>query len=364
MATLDELVHYCKMKNPVGAFMLTGEWGTGKTHLIEKELAEAVKDTHVIVRVSLYGLASAETLHKAVKEKWISACSPVLGKVIERKDQVNPSSASFYNVFSTLLKGLNPTAGTAADLMVSLNVLDMVTIMPEIEDFRAHKLKRVVLIFDDLERSKMDLMEVMGAINDYCENLHFNTIIVTNEAYLIRSMKEDLLTYSMLKGKTVSRTVCYVPDFEKIIHQILLSRSWGSDEYRKYLKQKAPQIIELFASQNGDTHMSNEGMVKSHNLLVMTSALEDFYRIFVHLKKAGVENPDNCFFSFLAYAIAWKSGIFKEGELCFNCPEEDVQKLYPMYKPEYLSRTVRNWISYGIWDKEKFAAELAEFPER
>jgi len=50
--------------------------------------------------------------------------------------------------------------------------------------------------------------------------------------------------------------------------------------------------------------------------------------------------------------------------LCFNCPEEDVQKLYPMYKPEYLSRAVRNWISYGIWDKEKFAAELAEFPER
>lgn len=30
MATLDELVHYCKTENPVGAFMLTGEWGSGR----------------------------------------------------------------------------------------------------------------------------------------------------------------------------------------------------------------------------------------------------------------------------------------------------------------------------------------------
>ena len=58
----------------------------------------------------------------------------------------------------------------------------------------------------------MDPIEAMGVINEYCENQHFNTIIVTNEAYLIHTMKDDLMLYHMLKGKTVSRTVFYVPD--------------------------------------------------------------------------------------------------------------------------------------------------------
>jgi len=37
MKTIDELVYYCKEPDPVGALMLTGEWGCGKTYLIEHE---------------------------------------------------------------------------------------------------------------------------------------------------------------------------------------------------------------------------------------------------------------------------------------------------------------------------------------
>ena len=70
MATLRELVHYCKHPNPLGVFMLTGEWGAGKTHLIETELAETLKDTHVIVRVSMYGMNSIEQLRAEIKKKW------------------------------------------------------------------------------------------------------------------------------------------------------------------------------------------------------------------------------------------------------------------------------------------------------
>ena len=56
MSSLDELIHYCNEPDPVGALMLTGEWGCGKTYIIEKDLAEALKDTHIIVRVSLFGM--------------------------------------------------------------------------------------------------------------------------------------------------------------------------------------------------------------------------------------------------------------------------------------------------------------------
>lgn len=46
--------------------------------------------------------------------------------------------------------------------------------------------KKVVLVFDDLERCNMDCSNIWGIINDYCENGKFHTIIVANED-IIRS---------------------------------------------------------------------------------------------------------------------------------------------------------------------------------
>lgn len=49
MNTLDELIYYCEEKEPVGALMLIGEWGCGKTYLIEHELSDKLKESHVII---------------------------------------------------------------------------------------------------------------------------------------------------------------------------------------------------------------------------------------------------------------------------------------------------------------------------
>ena len=43
MSTLSELIHYCNEDDPVGAMLLLGEWGCGKTYLIEKDLAGALR---------------------------------------------------------------------------------------------------------------------------------------------------------------------------------------------------------------------------------------------------------------------------------------------------------------------------------
>ena len=360
MSTLGELVNYCRRKEPLGAFMLTGEWGAGKTHLIEKDLAEKLKDTHVIVRISMYGMSSVEELRKAVKEKWVSACSPILGRIVKNKENANRNSG-LVTALNAILKGVNPVAGNAADLMVSLNVLDMVTVEPEIEDVHTMEKKRAVLVFDDLERSKLDPVEAMGAINEYCENQHFNTIIVTNEAYLIHTMKDDTLLYHMLKGKTVSRTVFYVPDYDAILGNIIEKRAWSSEQYKEYLKEKKDDILNLFSSGGTEPGRSLQGSAKSHNLLVLTSALEDFYRIYVHLRESGVQNPDPWLNAFLAYALSRKSGIFREGNLYFDSPDSEIQQLYPMFSPEYLFESIRQWIAYGIWDKDRFNEELAVF---
>lgn len=44
MKTINELMYYCEEPEPVGAVLLTGEWGCGKTYLIDNELKEALKD--------------------------------------------------------------------------------------------------------------------------------------------------------------------------------------------------------------------------------------------------------------------------------------------------------------------------------
>lgn len=60
MNTLEELKYYCEENRPVGAMLLTGEWGCGKTYLIDHDLKETLKDTHIIIRVSLFGINSIE----------------------------------------------------------------------------------------------------------------------------------------------------------------------------------------------------------------------------------------------------------------------------------------------------------------
>ena len=42
MDTLEELKYYCDEPQPVGALMLTGEWGCGKTYLLNNSLSSSL----------------------------------------------------------------------------------------------------------------------------------------------------------------------------------------------------------------------------------------------------------------------------------------------------------------------------------
>lgn len=68
MGTLEELVDYCNENEPVGALLLTGEWGCGKTYFITHDLAEKIKNDAVILRVSLFGITSVSEVDKAFKK--------------------------------------------------------------------------------------------------------------------------------------------------------------------------------------------------------------------------------------------------------------------------------------------------------
>lgn len=66
MDTLEELEYYCNIDHPVGALMLTGEWGCGKTYLLNTELIQRLKKTHIFLRISLFGVMSIEEVKTEV----------------------------------------------------------------------------------------------------------------------------------------------------------------------------------------------------------------------------------------------------------------------------------------------------------
>ena len=71
ITTAEELKYYCDEPQPVGALMLTGEWGCGKTYLLNNSLSNVLKDKCVFLRVSLFGMASIEEVKKEVKQCWL-----------------------------------------------------------------------------------------------------------------------------------------------------------------------------------------------------------------------------------------------------------------------------------------------------
>lgn len=46
--TIDDVIYYCNEGDPLGALMLIGEWGCGKTYLIEHDLKDILSKTHII----------------------------------------------------------------------------------------------------------------------------------------------------------------------------------------------------------------------------------------------------------------------------------------------------------------------------
>ncbi|MBQ6216730.1 MAG: hypothetical protein IJK53_05035 [Erysipelotrichaceae bacterium] len=353
MNVIEELVHYCKEERPLGALLFTGEWGSGKTHVIENELKEALGDAYAIVRVSLYGVSTVDALHDAIRRQYISVCYPFANRILESKERTQNNSG-FSRFLQTLIGLKNPILGTAADLFSSVNIVNMITIKPEYEDLKTMEKRKVILVFDDLERCNVDMVELLGVVNDYCENQMFNTIVVTNLQYLIVTMEGNIDRLRMLKGKTVSQTVSYQPDYRTIIHRIINEREWRSEEYKDFLSDSEEAIVEVFASPAG----KKSEYEKPHNLLTLIIALQEFYRLFYHIRKKESDVNRDLLTSFIPYMLCKNNPVFRQKEPVFDIADDQIAVLYPEYHSKDVFPSVRQWIDSGVFDEEAFYKEL------
>ena len=360
MGTLQEVIRYCNEERHWGALLLTGEWGSGKTYLIEKQLAEALAETHFIVRVSLLGVDSIKGLDGAVRKQWLSVCTPFLGKLKQKSDNVK-KDASILQLITTVLRSFNPVSGNIASAVVAVDPLEYIPLEPEVEDFHESGVKKkVVLVFDDLSRSRLDLNSIMGKINEYSENMGFTTIVVAEREFIHKVKQADLAVYKMIKEKMVARTVRFIPDYRAIIQSVLAETPWQSEDYAAFLEEKKQVIYEAMVEEAPD---KPEHLEKFHNFRSLNCALQEFYRYYRILKREGVTDLDKYLYSFIAYIMVSKNGVYKDGQLTFEPTEEDVLQLYPRYVAETLPEDVRMWIDYGIELQEEEELEEEEKEE-
>lgn len=380
MNLIEELKYYCDINNPVGALMLSGEWGCGKTYLIKNKFISLVKDKYVFVSVSLFGIDSLDKLRVEVKKKWLEKVSE-LDKLNGTK--VSKVADSYKKIFDTI-KDILPENWQKKGEVVS-SIMDLVNFVP-ISNRMSEK--KVILVFDDLERSNISCTDLLGCINDYCENQSFNTIIVANEEK-IKDSSDNELSYREIKEKIVQRVIPFVPDYEEVVSNSIESMSCCI-EYKGLLRKNKEllvkilsgdfddnAIIEQYKAENyklGDNKKREEYQKEEeklrnllaqrpHNIRSFKCAIQDFERVYNKLVKAGIQDCSNWLLSFTCLMMTNKAGLICEIRRYGNLFQYlDVEKLYPeVFDTNFILNGFSEWIIHGEWNDEVISKEIQLF---
>lgn len=354
MNTLEELVDYCHIEHPAGALMLVGEWGCGKTYLIEHDLKNSLLKSHILVRISLFGISNVEDLNRKVKYELLKTS---IRDGAKQHTDVDVSGKEYDTGFKIAEKGLSLAKKHVPKWVreiLSVNVADVFPIQDHIGS------KKVVLIFDDLERAdKLKTTDIFGCINDYMEADHLPVIIIANEDQIARKNNTDNsgLKYTVLKEKLVQRTVKCEPDYNKIIDNIIKCDIKADDDtYKIFLGHFTSDIIQMFKGVNKQA-------IPPHNLRSLKCSLQDFERVFHALRTNGVTNEDilkNYLESFVAYTVASRNDKFKLNKKAMS-ESGILAVLYGnQYHADYFFGSEKEWIDKGNWNIENFKLDLSE----
>ena len=151
-------------------------------------------EKYQIFQISLYGISSIEKVQDMIYGKWIE-------KVVDDKtDKFGPLGGAlskgiglFGKSAVQLIESKIGTEGSAAD------------VAKEILEQNIGKNKKPILIFDDIERSQIDIIELMGFLNNLSENNGYKLILVANEQEInrdeddiVRALKYEIALNSRL----------------------------------------------------------------------------------------------------------------------------------------------------------------------
>ena len=261
---LNEYIkHYLEEDKTHTAIMLTGEWGSRKTYYVENELAPFLQDDDAKNRciiISLYGLESIADISKSI---YMELRMKELGKNSEAK-------ATGKLIAKTIAKGAAGIFGI--DINMSENDLQKL--------YSSVDLSSKLLVFEDLERSNIELIKLLGYVNNLVERDGVKILLVANENEIInktsetfdfnfttlisapsksenekceeKSVPEEVQKYLRIKEKTISDTICFENDYPEAIKSII--KTFDNKILREIIDEDSKVIEELVWAVKGCCH--------------------------------------------------------------------------------------------------------------
>ena len=380
MKTIEEIKNYIEEQEQNGALLVTGKWGSGKTYLMrqrERELNQGPQ--YLMAVVSLFGIEDTNTLTKKVKEAVVYAQTfnkaeksgkGHIAKGVNAAKQLSEKAAAFGELFDF---GRIKKLAKSANVLLSIDVYDFLPIEKEVYCIVAGEeqpvKKKLVLVFDDFERCKIGVIDLLGIINTYVEDKGIKTVIIASEDNI-----EDEENYKTFKEKVVERTVKLDVEYRRIQQEMIEDYKTETSEYKEFLKKESPKLFQVFEES------------ETRNLRTFKSCLIDFERVYGlwHSLKLPTDGMGEALYVFAVYLFEVKGGNYKKmdeyDEYYFNFleekaedkkPEEKKRNLllwqttqdgenskYKRYNAQYRIQPLIRWMIEGEWNEQRIKAAL------
>lgn len=251
---IESLNAYVDNPDPRYALLLKGQWGCGKTYLVNTWIEDVFKndekkDDVVLepIRVTLYGMTSTDDITKAIDR------------------QLHPF---LYSKAAKIGKGILKIAGKVVlrtDFDFDNNGSNDATLSTSLDSlaFLASKDKEIrsdstwLLVFDDLERSHIPFKQLLGYINYFVEYCGCHVIMVGDETK-VEDEKEKMVLNDF-KEKTVGREFEVKSDIDAAIANFVKEQPCV-----EWLRGMIPFIKSVFVSS------------QCNNLRILRQCLYDF----------------------------------------------------------------------------------------
>lgn len=315
---VEGILDYVRSDYTDYAVMINGEWGAGKTHFWNNKIRKKIESMqlngkrYTTIYMSLYGISNLEEISKKIFIETTQLMDKNLRKFMKVSGQDTIPEYAKTGIDMANLFGVTQNGDR-------LNYADFFSTDDK------------VLCFDDLERANVDVIDILGYINNFVEHDHIKTIIICNEKELATKLKSSNLEmktfiatylldkqgelnktdkpmvekiqnkiehvfdkandYERIKEKLIGETFEYAPKFDYIINGILMRYESNPDLIR-FLRENTRLIISTF-------HRSG-----TRNLRILKHALNDFKKIYEMVSKSYPNTSNRIMQTMLIFTIA------------------------------------------------------------
>lgn len=272
------LDYYCGLSHAPGfAVLLQGQWGSGKTWFINKYREKLKEKNQKCLYASLYGMTS----FSEIEDAFFQQLHPIL---------FSKGMAITGKIIKGFLKGaLKFDLDNDGKDDGALNFQTPEINLPEY----LKNTDKSILIFDDLERCKIDLSNILGYINYFVEHQDLKVILVANEDGLLKNCN-----YQFIKEKLIGKTFSVSLDFEGALENFITIVN--QPDVRNFLSDNIKSIQDLYEK------------AEYENLRNLKQIVLDFERIFNALPEKAKGKPEilrDLLKLLMAFSIEIKRGV-------------------------------------------------------